>query len=346
MSRLRLARPVLAALALILASTPAAALELSGVLIYSADGAGERVGGAWHTASGLRAGPLALMLLNPPAVRTFDFLNDRRGEVDLTLPPGTHFLTLLLQAEDSSYPSHLVVNLYFNRDKRSPGISLLVPHQRGFTHARLNPAFATQSLYLEDVGNAADLAFDGGLLQARAGAAFYFHTSGYTPQWMPGDFYRLDRVGAREIEPDGEWDTALVVELHVGPSPRRPPVRWQSPPPAAAAPRYVPPLLLERGTPAMLPAARPTLVLPTPRTTSTAATWPTAAPTVSPPPTVSPLATALTPAPTAPTAISANTPAPTAPTAISASPPPPTAPTATIGANSPPSTPSESGGRG
>jgi hypothetical protein len=263
---------------------PAAAMHLSGVLLHGADAQGRPTGGAWHTARSPGAGPLGLTRFNPAHVRHIPFPNNSRGEIDLPLLPGTHVVTLLFQYPPEMLPSHLVLNLFFDDDKREPRISVLVPHQRGFTRVRLNPAPATRSLYLEEVENGADLVHDDGRQRARLGAAFYFPSSGFTPQWMSRDFFEIDRVGPLELEPDGEWDGILVFELEVTPSRPRPTPRWSPGAKAPPTPPYVPPVLVEHGTPAMLPG-RPLPTLPP------VPTYPTRTRTQTPP----------TPSPTAPT---------------------------------------------
>lgn len=269
-TRVRRRRGILWAMWLVLAlPQAAAAMDLSGLLLYATDGQGNRIGEVWHTASGLRARPLSFNAWNPGTARTMVLPNDARGEIDQRLPPGTHVLMLYFQADDP-FPSHLVLNAYLDGDKRDPRISLLVPHRRGFTHSRLNPAYRTLSLYLEDVDSSADVVYDDGHLQARAGAAFFFPSSGEDTQaWLPGDLYLVDRVGRRELEPDGDWDGILVVEIDVGPAPRPALPRPLAGPLPAPRPAFRPPVLVERAPPPPT-ATRAALEFPTPRTTSTA----------------------------------------------------------------------------
>jgi hypothetical protein len=295
----RLALRVLLALLLFVATVARAdqpalpVMPLSGLLLYAADAQGERVGPIWHTARGGRAGPLAFNAFNPGSARTMSFTNDSRGEIDQPLAMMTHVLTLYFQPEET-FPTHLVLNAYFHGDQRDPKISLLVPHRRGFSHAYLNPAYQTYSLYLEEVDNSADLIYSDGLLQVRTGAAFFFPSSAVeTRAWLPGDLFLIDRVGTRELEPDGEWDGILVVELDVAPAPRQAPTP-RSLPKAVDAPAFRPPILVERSPPPPS-ATPPELEFPTPRTTSTAPKSETPAParTPSAPP-------AATPSPPAP----------------------------------------------
>lgn len=236
------------------------------MLLYATDPSGEHVGQVWHTASGLRARPIGFTRWYPSGLRGIPFGNNAKGEIDILLLPGTHITTLLWQPDDDGVPPVLGLNLFFNGDKRNPGISIVAPYRRGMTDFRQNPALSTLSLYLETVGNLADRAFDDGRLRARVGAAFYMPSGGQTWQWRPSDFFNLDRVGIRDLEPDGDPDGVFVFELVVEGSARgrKPPAAAKGPAPRAAGPR---------GFPAYVDRTRPTalaVVTPVPARTAAA----------------------------------------------------------------------------
>ncbi len=240
------------------------ALQLTGVLLYSADGEGQPVGPVWHTASGLGGRALGFTRWPPPQTRGIPFPQAADGTLSIDLWPAplvsAHVSHLFWQYLPGEFPAAVVLNLYFNGDNINPGISAWIPWRYGFTHHRTNPSPSTLSLTLDVVDNPQSLEFRDGQLHALLTAAFFFPSSGEPKQWRPRDFTDIDRVGTETLTPDGRPDGVLIFELKVEPDP------------AAAAPRWTPPWAAARRAPAeSLPLSvrslerldTPTLPLPT-----------------------------------------------------------------------------------
>jgi hypothetical protein len=204
-------------------SGSAAAIDLTGILLVGLGLDGRPANVAWHTAADSAARPLGFTAQPPHVLHTnFPLSNDAAGAVNIPLLPGTHIGALLWQCAPEEFPPVLLLNLYFNGDNLTPGISALVSAARGLTNARENRAPTTFSLFLREVENRGGLFFDDGRLRVQLGTAFYMPSGGDTPQWRPTDFKNVDRVGVRELAPDGFLDAVMVVELSVGPSQRPP----------------------------------------------------------------------------------------------------------------------------
>ncbi len=218
----------------------APAVELTGALLYGLrlDGS---VGPFWHTASSRDGRPLGFIGWKPQAVRNFALGNNVNGEID-TAPfiVGNYVMHLVWQYQRlDEFPPSMVLNLYFNGDNLTPGISAVVSGAKGLTQARVNTSPSTFSLYLRELDNSGALFFDDSNARVQLGAAFYMSSSGETSQWRPTDLTDIDRVGVRDFKPDGLFDGVLVFELIVGPS--------QQPPPASG--RTVPRAGLVAATP-------------------------------------------------------------------------------------------------
>lgn len=230
---LRWALALLVALGFWLPAVPAQGLQLTGVLLESVDDHGNSAGPVWHTASGFGARPLGFTRWPPPQTRGIPFPLAPDGSLSIELWPApfvaAHVTHLFWQYLPGEFPTALVLNLYFNGDNVSPGISAWVPWRYGFTNLLPNPAPTTRSLYLDPVDNPSTLAFDDGKMTARLTAAFFFPSHGEPRQWRPRDFTDLDRVGTDALRPDGQPDGVLIFELKVEASsfPSRP--RWRPP---------------------------------------------------------------------------------------------------------------------
>ncbi|GIW44331.1 MAG: hypothetical protein KatS3mg077_1613 [Candidatus Binatia bacterium] len=205
------------------------ALELSGVLLYSAGPSGELAGPVWHTASGYGGRPLGFTRWPPPATRGMPFpqasdasLRDKNGQPGLPLWAGAHVTHLFWQFLPGEFPSALVLNLYFNRQVLNPGISVLVLDRYGLTHFVPNPSPYTLAMDLSVATNPATAEFRDGSAVARITAAFFFSSSPSLPelkQWRPADFVNVDRVGTERLEADGLPDGVLIFQLDVSPLP-------------------------------------------------------------------------------------------------------------------------------
>jgi hypothetical protein len=278
---------------------PACALEATGVLLQAIDPSGQPLGPVWHTSSGQGdARALGITGWVPNELRRVPLSNRANGEIDGQLLPGTYILTAFWQYRSGEFPPAVVLNLYFNGDNLTPGISAVVSGARGLTRVSANTQPTTLSLYLRDVDNNGGLFFDDSVLQARLGAAFYLPTSGPTDQWRPSDLMNLDRVGVAALKPDGIPDAVLIYELFVEPS-----VHPLSRPGAAPQPARpgvaVPPLAAQAGADLwMVPPTMPLVV-------------PTAKPGLSPSPD-QPVALGSTPEAEDETPTVASSPAPTA----------------------------------
>jgi hypothetical protein len=213
---------LLGAVLLLVHSPLAHAMNLTGVLLQALDADGNPSGPVWHTSSDPGARPLGFTRAPPRLARTFPLAN-LEGELDRWVTPEAHIATLFWQYHVGEFPPAMVLNLYFNGDSLTPGISAIVAGGQGFTNARANSAPTTLSLYLRDVDNPGTLAFDNSSERAQLGAAFYMPTAGLNDNsWQPTDFIKIDRVGLADLLPDGWPDGVLVFELTVGPSALRP----------------------------------------------------------------------------------------------------------------------------
>lgn len=218
---------VLATLFVLSVSSPLIALELNGVLIYSAEPSGELSGPVWHTASGYGGRPIGFTRWPPPGPRGMPFpqgpdasLRDREGRPALPLWPGSHVTHLFWQFRPGEFPGALVLNLYFNGNTFSPAISVLVVDRYGLTHFAPNPSPYTLAMDLSLAPNPQAAEFSDGATRARVTAAFFFSSSPSLPeykQWRPTDFVNLDRVGTDSLAPDGLPDGILVFQLDVLP---------------------------------------------------------------------------------------------------------------------------------
>jgi len=200
------------------------ATSLTGVAIYAADETGEPVGPFWHTSLDPSGRPIGITRWIPTGVRGITLLNDADGEISVDLVMMSHITTTFWQFNLGEFPQWVVLNLFFNGDNLTPGISALVPFDRGFTLFTTNPNPSTLSLYAREVQNPGALIYDDGSASGRLGAAFYFRSGAPEDAWMwrPSDLTNLDRVGTVSIAPDGQWDAVLVFELVVGPSQQQP----------------------------------------------------------------------------------------------------------------------------
>lgn len=212
---------------LLLSPYLAKALDLNGVLVYAADPSGNLSGPVWHTASGYGGRPLGFTRWPPPGHRGMPFpigsdgsLRDKEGRPALGLWPGSHVTHLFWQFRPGEFPSALVLNLYFNGDLFSPGISILINDRYGLTHFAPNPSSYTLAMDLSLAPNPAAAEFSDGAMRARVTAAFFFSSSPSLPdlkQWRPTDFVNLDRVGVDSLSPDGLPDGVLIFQFDVLP---------------------------------------------------------------------------------------------------------------------------------
>jgi len=200
------------------------ATTLSGVAIYASDEAGEPVGPFWHTSLDPSGRPIGFTRWLPTGLRGIPFLNDAQGEIQVDLIAMSHITTTFWQYNLGEFSLWMVLNLFFNGDNLNPGISALVPFDRGFTLFTTNPNPVALSLYGREAQNPQALIYDDGSSSARLGVAFYFRSGDPRDQWMwrPSDLTNLDRVGTTQLAPDGQWDGILVFELVVGPSQQQP----------------------------------------------------------------------------------------------------------------------------
>ncbi len=205
---------------LVAARTPRAhALDLTGVLIYGIDANGDPAGPVWHTSSDPWARPLGFTRWVPAGVRGIPFANGADGEITIPLLPGSQISTLFWQYAPSEFPQRMVLNLFFNGDSLTPGISAVVPFGRGFTLFGANAQATTLSLYGREIENSVGLSFGDAQWSARLGALFYMPASGGDDWlWRPSDFTNIDRVGSDGLTPDGRPDGIMVFELVIGPS--------------------------------------------------------------------------------------------------------------------------------
>lgn len=221
-------RTAVVALAVLGGIQPGLALELTGVLLHAAGPNGELAGPVWHTASGYGGRPLGFTRWPPPGTRGIPFplapdgrLAGPDGRPGLILWPVSNVAHLFWQFRPGEFPAALVLNLYFNGDTTTPGISALVFDRYGFTHFVPNPAPSTLSLYLDLAPNPASTEYTDGTAFARLTAAFFFSSSPSMPdrqQWRPSDFVNLDRVGVDRIGPDALPDGILIFQLDVLPA--------------------------------------------------------------------------------------------------------------------------------
>ncbi|MBI4514770.1 MAG: hypothetical protein HY699_03015 [Deltaproteobacteria bacterium] len=197
---------------------PVQGLELTGALIYGVRLRGT-TGPFWHTASGSGGHPLGITDASPAHIRTAPLANNENGEIDLELRPGRYIFTLLWQCPMADFPPFTALNLYFDGDNLTPGISAVVQLARSFTAFQVDKRPKALSLYLREVDNIGALFFDDSELRAELGVAFYMHTGvPNTPLWRPSDLINMDRVGLHEFSLDKMPDSVLVLELVVGPS--------------------------------------------------------------------------------------------------------------------------------
>ena len=218
---------VVAAIALLLTPLAGSALDLTGVLLHAADASGNVTGPVWHTASGYGGRPLGFTRWPPPGMREMPFpmgadgsLRDRGGRPALGLWPGSHVTHLFWQFQPNEFPQALILNLYFNGDPFTPGISILVHDRYGLTHFVPNPAAYTLAMDLSLAPNPETAEFNDGTTRARVTAAFFFSSSSSSPdfkQWRPTDFVNLDRVGMDRLAPDGVPDGVFIFQLDVLP---------------------------------------------------------------------------------------------------------------------------------
>lgn len=242
----------------LLFAVPAPALELSGVLLHAAGPAGELVGPVWHTESGYGGRPLGFTRWPLPGTRGMPFPFDAHGRLwsqegrpSLPLWPLSHVTHLFWQFRPGEFPPALVLNLYFNGDIETPGISAIVFDRYGFTHFGPNPAPYTLSLHLDIVANPSTTEYSDGNAVARITAAFFFSSSPSVPetkQWRPSDLVNLDRVGVGRLEPDGLPDGILVYQLDVEPLRVGANARGAGPPTGPWAPRHRSALTLDIGS--------------------------------------------------------------------------------------------------
>lgn len=235
---------------------PVRALELTGVLLYKLNMDG-RPGPFWHTSSDPGGRPLGIN--ETGRVGTFD--NQYEAEVDKELLPGSHIFTAFWQSLPGEWPLFgMVLNLYFNRDNLNPGISAIVPGVRAFTAFSVNTAPTTYSLYLREVQNNAGLSYEDGTWRARLGVAFYLPSGGITDRWRLSDLTDIDRVGVRDLRPDGAFDDLMIFELVVEPALVPTPGQASAPSRPLANPEFIAPLSAQVG--ADLWPAPPTSALP------------------------------------------------------------------------------------
>lgn len=273
---------LLGAVLLLVHSPLAHAMNLTGVLLQALDADGNPSGPVWHTSSDPGARPLGFTRAPPRLARTFPLAN-LEGELDRWVTPEAHIATLFWQYHVGEFPPAMVLNLYFNGDSLTPGISAIVAGGQGFTNARANSAPTTLSLYLRDVDNPGTLAFDNSSERAQLGAAFYMPTAGLNDNsWQPTDFIKIDRVGLADLLPDGWPDGVLVFELTVGPSALRPTAPPASPRAGVPtpAPVMVGPLSVSVGDDQWEAVPTPTLDTEPPPAPDTGEAWPPETPPV------------------------------------------------------------------
>jgi hypothetical protein len=259
----RRCRLALCALLLLASFRPAAALNVTGVLLQALDGNGNPTDVVWHTSSDPAARPLGFTRAQPRLARTFPLGNDEQGEVDRWFPPGIYIVTLFWQYRLGEFPPAMVLNVYFNGDSLTPGISAMIPAGLGMTQVRVNPAPTTLSLYLRDVANPNTLVYDNGSERAQLGAAFYMNGAGPNGNfWQLSDFMDIDRVGLTGFTRDGAPDGVLVFELTVGPSQNPNITPGVSSP--AQTPSFVGPLSAVVGEDELGVVPTPTLAVPSP----------------------------------------------------------------------------------
>ncbi|MCX8072260.1 MAG: hypothetical protein N3C12_07405 [Candidatus Binatia bacterium] len=211
----------------LLAAVSAKGLNLSGVLLYGADERAEIIGPIWQTGNADGTRPLGFTRWPLPGTRGMPFplapdgsLRDRSGRLGLPLWSGAHVTHLFWQFRPGEFPAALVLNLFFDGDLLSPGISVLVYGRYGLTNFVPNPAPYTLSFDLNTVPNPTSAEFTDGSTIARITAAFFFSSSPAEPeslQWRPADLVNVDRVGLDRLDPDGLPDGVLVFQLDVLP---------------------------------------------------------------------------------------------------------------------------------
>lgn len=179
------------------------------------------MGPVWHTASGNGGRPLALALSSPAGVGQAPLLNREDGEIDVSLLNVVN-IAGFFQCLDHEFPPAMVMNLYFDGDNLTPGISATIAANAAPSAFLMSRSSRTISLDLADTESLPALLFDNGTFQVALSAAFFFSSTGLPNPWRTKLFENLDRVGMDKFAPDGLADGVVVFTLNVGPSPTPP----------------------------------------------------------------------------------------------------------------------------
>jgi PEP-CTERM motif-containing protein len=136
---LRAAVTILAVLfgAALMSTKPAAATTISGLIEFSTDSNGNTSGQGWNTVGG--DGVFNLYVASGPISASPTFLNSGNSSstsISIPLPAGTH--TFSIYADSEPTLSHYGLNLFFNGNNSTPGISVFAALRTSSTQ----PSFA------------------------------------------------------------------------------------------------------------------------------------------------------------------------------------------------------------
>ncbi|MEA2709960.1 MAG: hypothetical protein QOF78_2561, partial [Phycisphaerales bacterium] len=201
-------------------------LTLSGAVAFSASSSGNANGGeVWNT----QGGDSWFNLYVSESGRGGAFINSGNGaaaSVSKTLSPGTHTLTVFGDYPVEGDLSHYGVNLFFNGNNSTPGISVIAARNTSPVGPR--PSFS---------GNAGNTLQLNGSPTPGSGS-LSFNSGGQTVKvvdfrWSGPSVHQLDRVSALNTAPSGAHDS--IGELTVSVVSQAPRSRQPSPPPPMLA---------------------------------------------------------------------------------------------------------------
>lgn len=194
---------------------PLLAVELSGILIFPCAPTNDpdecifdsNSSTAWHTVAHDSAAPIVALSGLLPGNALAAPLN-RGGDLAYPLHSGKQLLTCLWQPLAAPFPPRLGVNLYFNGDQLTPGITAVVPTWSGMalTQFRANLSANAPSLFLRETDGPASLTYSDtqSIVDLTALLAA-----------PPNGFARIDRTGLHAMAPDRALDAVLLLELTV-----------------------------------------------------------------------------------------------------------------------------------